>query len=413
MKSLGTDKIQSEKFLSNNRGISLIEVMIAIGLISVLGLGLATMSYNGVKASNRSEGIQNLTGLSQTISSYTFYQNTCTPMLGSNPPAISYNSVSTSTVIPFELNLQNVGLIKGNQPVNPFSLNVTAFDLTNLQRVGTDTAGNSYVIGTLEITAELQKDALGGQHLKKRTVTSLHLRLDSSGRPTACAGTPLQQFQAGSGTSGTSTTNLSTVVLPDGTSVQQLITPTCDATCVVTQFFQRNSTGSDPVAEANAWMTQVGTTAYTTYANAYSMNQTLGISGVPLNAVDTGSALGYSQNTVDSWTAYTFAQYNNLSTTATDSGANLYQDTVSGYNAASSMWSQETIQNYISTSGVDMSNAAALIVNSGSTSGMTSTQISSALTQATSMYTADQIASYFASGNTLQDAINAGLISSP
>ncbi|MGZ3772395.1 MAG: PulJ/GspJ family protein [Pseudobdellovibrionaceae bacterium] len=212
------------------------------------------------------------------------------------------------------------------------------------------------------------------------------------------------------GGGGGNTVVSNTTTLPDGSTIASKITPTCDAACVVQAFFARNSTG-DTVANANAWMASVGQTAYTTYANAYSMNQTLGAGGVAQNTLATGSALGYSQSALDHWTIDTYNQYNTLPTTASNSGADLYQSTVTGYNTAQATFGTAAVDNFIATNGAATANAAALIVNNASNYNATASQVSNAINEATSKYSATDIANWFASGKTLADAVQAGLIS--
>ncbi len=174
----------------SNEGLSIVGVLVTAGLLSIVGIGMAYLAVVSLKHSARVEGVHNVAALVQAIALNTFNQPSCKAMLPNNI-SINYNSVNSSSQIPFQLNLHGVEPIAVDQIVSTYGLVVKKFELRNIFKIGVDTSSNDYIAGRLFLTTDNATEVSGGKKYTEQLVTTIYLKLNSSGLAIDCAGSSL------------------------------------------------------------------------------------------------------------------------------------------------------------------------------------------------------------------------------
>lgn len=181
----------------NNKGLSLVEVLISIGLSSIVAISLAVMlsQTSLMEASLKSKDSFNQ--LSSELAAATKNSQICTAYGLKLTPSTVFNiaTAATSTGQPVQVNMGGIPVGNG-AAVPPFNLASSDLRITNVKSLGvTNTAGEFMYQGLLKISA-VRKDSLTGGISRERTISSLIFSLNSSQQISNCSEKTTADFQA-------------------------------------------------------------------------------------------------------------------------------------------------------------------------------------------------------------------------
>ena len=158
--------------MKNQRGFGLIEVMITLGIMSVVMLGLCTAINNAILVSQTADTKQNLTSLVGSTAGQALNQVTCTAAVTATPQTYGQ---------PFQFGLLHTGY-------NAAQYNVTVQDLSysNPTLIATAYDGTAIYYGTITLTAKANRLVYGGQVFAPRVVAAVYLMTSPAGIITSC-----------------------------------------------------------------------------------------------------------------------------------------------------------------------------------------------------------------------------------
>jgi prepilin-type N-terminal cleavage/methylation domain-containing protein len=158
--------------MRNQRGFGLIEVMITIGIMSVIMLGLMTATEHAMLVSQTADTKQNLTSLVSSAAGQAFNQVTCTAAV-------------TQTTQTYGQPFQFGDLHSGYNAAN-YNLTVQDLSYSNAQLVATAYDGTKVYYGTITLTATANRRVLGGQTFAPRIIAAVYLTANPAGTITNC-----------------------------------------------------------------------------------------------------------------------------------------------------------------------------------------------------------------------------------
>lgn len=357
-------KVFMTQIYKNSKGFSLIEIMIVMGLATIVGLAVMKSSLDVVKSSKRGEVINKINGIAQTISLFSTNEATCKNMLSGNN-FVNYAEINGNSNVALSLNIPSIGEISKDQEIGDSGLKTKSFEVRNIQKLGADGNNFKYLMGVAYLNTASSKGTLGGNNFQEKLVTPLQLKINSAGKVVSCSSVGLAMNPGNNNNNNNNNANsgdvnnTTTVALPDGST--GITSANCNAECVVRDFFNRNpSTTGNP----QLWMNQVGVAEYSSYAEAYSGNN-----GV--NAVETAKKLGVTDKQLDDWVQRTVNNVNGQD----------FQKVVTGVNKATDIYTPEEILKFKEKVGNDAFAAAAKVLSEKDLTGLTKEQINALVLQ--------------------------------
>ena len=173
------------RILSKNYGFSLIQVMIAVGLISVVSLGVAELMGSSSRASKsmntRMERVLFYNELSNVLST----EKNCTEAIKNSP--FNLTAVNSVNGMNFTLNLPGLGAISTGADVQNTNLNVESLTMHNAVNQGTGPAGETVYTVDLKAKVNAKSDLVGGGALKPGILPSISVAVNSSNQIVSCS----------------------------------------------------------------------------------------------------------------------------------------------------------------------------------------------------------------------------------
>ncbi len=401
-------------FVSNRQGMSLIQVVIAMGITAMIGLASLQMINTMNKASTRSDIKFNSDSLGSMSKSLIYNELTCTP-------AISKSTITSGSVeLPIEFDFGQVKL-KAAEVLSNYSLKIDQIAIRNLVQSGVNTTTNnrSY-IGEVYVKESMTKDTSGGNSLKEKSYGSVNLLTDQNGQIIRCAGDAAAIAKILNPTSTpTGNNNGNTLTGGSGINIQTVLSDpgivaastACagELQCIVQDWFVRNGD-----TRATPWTGNPNDTAgkeayYKQQAQAW-INQAQQSSS-SANGGTTWESIATSYKDISSSGLYSKAVIDEYIKTQAPGNDNYLDQIISGVSAAQDYYSADVITDYIAANPNTWEGAASVVnAFAADPPSNTTSTLSDLISQATSQYSNEQIQAYFDSGKTLQDAINEGHI---
>jgi len=228
--------------MKNNKGFSLIELIVVAGLMGVLIATGGSVIINLQKSMNGIHAQQELAALSSEIQGRMIAETVCTQAItlasnqlqSFNASQAASDSSKTQNGFPFVLSLGNGELIGSGQSLTSYSFKVESFELFDAQVINTNPQDQTYMANLIG-RFKYQKSVSGPSEFQRRLGT-LFVKVDNSNQIVSCSNTDLslsgrdckacqQNNQPASpmlGPSCISHPAITETTLPEGTTVNKI-----------------------------------------------------------------------------------------------------------------------------------------------------------------------------------------------
>lgn len=171
----------------DSKGFSLIEVIMALGLVGLLTLGLTDLIGFSVRSSNLAESHLQLSELQGRVITTLEKPDGCTQGFTQSPQTIDFSTASGSgQEIEFKTNTGEV--LKTGDVVNGSNLQIDRVYIANAKNLGPDPAtGNTMVATDLIMAASTTKQVSGSKSFRPMKMGSVILALNASNTIISCA----------------------------------------------------------------------------------------------------------------------------------------------------------------------------------------------------------------------------------
>jgi prepilin-type N-terminal cleavage/methylation domain-containing protein len=156
----------------NQKGFGLIEVMMTLGISSVIALGLATMLNNAMLVSQTADTKASLTSIVASEAGIAFTAATCTTAITLTPQAFGGE-------IQFDT-------LKAGASLTAYNLTVKSVTYANPSLVATAFDGTKVYYGTITLVAKSNRAIYGGQTFAPRVISATYLTVNPTGQITQC-----------------------------------------------------------------------------------------------------------------------------------------------------------------------------------------------------------------------------------
>lgn len=163
------------KEMRNQKGFGLLELMISVGILSIVMMGLMQVTVNALLAQQTADVKAALTTLVLTETNVAFNQATCTTAITKTPQTFGQA---------FEFDL-----LKTNAVLTNYGLQVTNVTYTNPTLVQTGYDGTKVYYGTLMLSTTSTKTVIGPKQFAPRVIASVYVTVNPSGTITQCGPT--------------------------------------------------------------------------------------------------------------------------------------------------------------------------------------------------------------------------------
>lgn len=156
----------------NNKGFGLVEVMITLGIMSVVMLGLMQLTTHAMMVSQTADQKQNVTSISGSTTGIALNNFTCTA-------AITKEEVKFGGPVVF-------GELKAGYSIPSYNLTVTAitYDKPVLQATGYE--GTKIYYGNLLLSLKSNRTVLGGEGYAPRPIAMIYVTVNPAGKIISC-----------------------------------------------------------------------------------------------------------------------------------------------------------------------------------------------------------------------------------
>lgn len=158
--------------MRNQKGFSLIEVMIAMGIMSVATMALMQLTVQNMLTNNLADVRSALNSLVVSQTGIASNAATCTK-------AITQTKQLYSSSFQFDI-------LKNGVSLNQYFLTVNNVSFTNATLEGTGYEGTKIYFGTLSISTSSNKQVLGPKNLAPRPILGIYLTVNPEGIITGC-----------------------------------------------------------------------------------------------------------------------------------------------------------------------------------------------------------------------------------
>lgn len=164
-----------------NKGFSLIEVMVTLGIMSIISLGMMTQMEVGMLQQSTIEQKAAVTALTQVVSMTALDTVSCTQAITVKPQA--YTALSNG--VRFDLPDGHV-IANSHIQTDMVGLKVNDFTFGNGALVVSGTDGTKVYYGTLTMNLEATRPVLGPKNFASRVVGSVYLTVAPAGLVVQC-----------------------------------------------------------------------------------------------------------------------------------------------------------------------------------------------------------------------------------
>ena len=158
--------------MRNQKGFGLIEVLIAVGILSFVMLGTATAINNAMLVSQTADQKANLTSIVSSTMGTAFNQTTCT---------LAVTDISQKINETFHFGTLQVGANLAG-----YNLTVKSVSYANPVLIATGFDGTKVYYGTITLSATSNRLIYGGQDFAPRTIAAVYMSADPLGTITEC-----------------------------------------------------------------------------------------------------------------------------------------------------------------------------------------------------------------------------------
>ncbi len=158
--------------IKNEKGFGLIELMVSVGLISLVMLGVMQTITQAVLVSETADQKAALTALVNSTAGQAVNTTTCTAAITATPQTYGQN-------------LQFGSLSNGVNLVN-YGLTVTSLTYSSPALIETGYDGTKVYYGTIMLTTKSNKTILGSQNFAPRLIAQVYLTVSPTNQITAC-----------------------------------------------------------------------------------------------------------------------------------------------------------------------------------------------------------------------------------
>lgn len=162
-----------EEPLMNDKGFSLISTMIALGIMSIVMLGLMQIVNHALLISITADQKNNLTSIVGSTTGTALNEISCT---------LAVTQVSQTMNDPFHF-----GAMHDGADLTAYGLTVKSIVYANSVLVAAGYEGTKVYYGTITLTATSQRKILGGSTFAPRVIASVYLTTNPSGTIIACS----------------------------------------------------------------------------------------------------------------------------------------------------------------------------------------------------------------------------------
>lgn len=157
----------------NEKGFTLIEAMIAMGIMSVIMMGLMQLTVQMMITSQTADTKAALTSIVQSTMGQAFNQATCTAAVTKTPQ-------NYGTSIQFDT-------LKDGAALATYGLMVKTLTYESPTLAATGYDGTKVYYGTLTLSATASRDVLGGKAFAPRPILAFYLTVNPAGVVTGCS----------------------------------------------------------------------------------------------------------------------------------------------------------------------------------------------------------------------------------
>jgi competence protein ComGC len=169
--NLGKEQAIAARF-ENQGGFGLVELVIVMGLMSVIMMGMIQLTEQTMRVSNTADARASLTSIVTSAAGQAFNQATCTAAvtksIQSYGPSIQFDSLKAGAVL------------------QDYFLQVKAVSYANSTLVQTAPDGTKVYYGTLTVSASATRKTVGSPLFAPRAVASIYLTVDQANKITGC-----------------------------------------------------------------------------------------------------------------------------------------------------------------------------------------------------------------------------------
>ena len=166
--------------MKNEKGFSLIEVMVSIAIMSVAMAGLMELQYVSMLQSTTADVKNSVTSVTGYVGQIALNQQACTA-------AITKISQNYGNDVRFDL--PDGQVIGTNSNLTNYGIFVRSFTFLNPALSGTGADGSKAYFGTLALSLATKKQVIGPNTFAPRSVASVYLTVSPAGVITACGAT--------------------------------------------------------------------------------------------------------------------------------------------------------------------------------------------------------------------------------
>ena len=166
--------------MNNQKGFSIIEVMIAASIMVIVALGVMQSIYTSVLGANAADIKNSLNALNGSLSQIATNQVSCTT-------AITKTQQTYGQMVRFDL--PDGTVIAANQTVQNYPLTTGSFTFVNPILVETGSDQTKVYFGSLALSVSTTKKMLGPQVFVPRTIGSVYLTVNPAGMIVSCGST--------------------------------------------------------------------------------------------------------------------------------------------------------------------------------------------------------------------------------
>lgn len=156
----------------NQKGFGLVEVMITLGISSVIALGLATIMNNAILVNQTADTKANLTSIVSSEAGIAFNATTCTT-------AVTLTPQTYGGAFQFDV-------LKAGANLTAYNLTVQSITYANPTLIATAYNGTAIYYGTITLVAASNRPIYGGQTFAPRVISAVYLTVNPGGIITGC-----------------------------------------------------------------------------------------------------------------------------------------------------------------------------------------------------------------------------------
>lgn len=170
----------------NSRGTSLLQVLVALGVMSIIAVGFATMMSQMSAQQNIMQAKQDLFLLTEQIRTTFANRSICEQSLPSNFKFDPTVAAKDTDGLPFEFRIDG-DVVKSGQTLQNYNLTANRLEIVKAVSAGSDTANNTIYKADLVGQFSPKNKTAGLRDFAQRTIASAYFTISPSGDVVSCA----------------------------------------------------------------------------------------------------------------------------------------------------------------------------------------------------------------------------------